>query len=147
MTSCRFVPFVLSALLLWGTSAWAGPSGSIVVTDHKIEAGADNFEKELKAAAKSTVVKSGDSWHIYYVAYLKRAPGAEEINVVFYEPGKRSEVNAYPLRTSKGAKIMVSEVEIKLEDGFKAGAKYDMRITRLIGGREEVYARTTVELK
>ena len=41
----------------------------------------------------------------------------------------------------------MADVEIKPEDGFKAGNKYNMLVTRLIGGHEEVYARTTIELK
>jgi hypothetical protein len=149
MTIHRFVPFVLSALLLCAGVCLASPSGAIIVTDHKVEAGTDtdSFEKELKAAAKTTLAKSGDNWHVYYVAYLRKAPGAEEINVVFYVPGSHEPVNAYPLRTRKDAKILVSDLEIKPEEGFKAGQKYSMRITRLISGREEVYAQTTLELK
>lgn len=132
--------------------AAAGPNGSIVLTDKKIDAGARNFKKEVKASAKTVIAKPAESenWHLYFVAYLNRAPGDPDVNIVFYDPaqkGEREPVNAYPIHTKPTAKILVSDVEIKPEEGFKPGKKYQVLITRLVNGKEDVYARSTVELK
>lgn len=56
-------------------------------------------------------------------------------------------MQAYPIRTKRDAKIMLATLEIKPEDGFKVGGKYSVLITRLLNGREDIYARTTLELK
>lgn len=138
-------------------TAWAGPPGTlgtITITEKKIETSVVNSPKELKAAAVSSLTKGkeDDGWKVYFVAHMNRAPGAEEVNIAFYDqspkPGQpREAVNFYPMRTKKDGKIMMAEIEIKPEDGFKVGGKYNVLLTRLINGKEEVYARTTVELK
>lgn len=144
----QFLPLTLALSLFTAQPAQAAPPGSLVVTQRQVDASGGDFEKAVKAAAVGKLKRAGDNWHVYFVAYLKKAPGAEEVNVVFYEAGAkgREPVNHYPLRTKATAKILMSDVEIKPEDGFKVGGKYLMKITRLIGGREEVYASTTVEL-
>ena len=82
------------------------------------------------------------------VVRLKHAPGAEEVNLVFYDTTpKREYINSYPIRAKATAKIILSEVDLRPEDGFKPGNKYQVLITRLINGKEEVYARTSLELK
>lgn len=137
-------------LLLLGVTAvaTAAPPGTLYITEKAVDTSSANFEKDAKAAARGTLKKSGDSWRLFFVAFLRKAPGAEELNVVLYEPGSKAKepVSNYPIRTKATAKIVVAEVEVRPEDGAKAGQKYDVRITRLIGGREEVYARTTLEL-
>lgn len=141
---------LLGALVLGapGRTARAAAPGTLIITDKRIDTSPESFEKEARAAARPSIGKSGDGWKVYFVAWLKKAPGAEEINVVFYEAGGKSRepINHFPIRTKPSVKILVSEVEIRPEDGFKAGNKYDVRITRIIGGREEVYARTTLQL-
>jgi hypothetical protein len=57
-------------------------------------------------------------------------------------------VQAYAIRTNKSGKTLMAELEIKPEEGFKAGGKYNVLIARLLpNGKEEVFARTTLELK
>ena len=56
-------------------------------------------------------------------------------------------VQAYPLRTKATARMLQASIDLKDEDGFKAGKKYTVLITRLVGGKEEVYARSALELK
>ncbi len=129
--------------------ASAIPSGSLLITDHAMDPKSPTFERDLRRAAKTALPRVGDGWHLYFVAYLKRSPGAPELNLVFYETqgGKREQVNVFPIQTQESAKVLMSEAEISPENGFKVGGKYQVLLTRLIGGKEEVYARTTLELK
>lgn len=144
------IPYVLmTALALCAAppAAVAAPPGSLIITDHRLDPGSPDFEKERKEAT-GKLKRAGDGWRVYFVAYLKKTPGVEEMNIVFYEAGgtTKEPVNFISLRTKPNAKIMVADVEIKPEDGFKAGRKYNVRITRLISGREDVYASTVLEL-
>ena len=41
----------------------------------------------------------------------------------------------------------MSDVQLSTEQGFKVGARYDVMITRLSGGHEDVYARARLDLK
>lgn len=144
------------------SEAQAAP-GTIYITDHKVSPGTSTFVKELKAENKSALLRDPDSesWKVYFVANLTKAAGAEEVNIVFYDlpdksadkgkkpqPGQDTEpVQAYPIHTKPTAKALISEVDLKPEEGFKAGGKYQVLITRIVNGKEDVYARTTLELK
>jgi len=146
---------IIAAALLLGSlalpsTARAFPGGSVVITDHEIDTSSPSFEKDLKKSQKAAIVKQGASWKIYFIAYLKKAAGATELNIVFRDVtgGKKDESpNAYPVGTQPSAKIIKSDVELTEEQNFKAGHKYDVRITRLVNGKEDVYASTHVELK
>jgi len=43
--------------------------------------------------------------------------------------------------------VQLNGVAISKDLGFVKGHKYDVLATRLIGGKEKVYAKTTVTLK
>lgn len=132
-----------------------GAAGTITITDKMVEPAQASVAAALKAAQRCSLSKAAEDegWRVNLVAHLSRPPGAEEVNIVFYDqappkPGQQREaVQAYPIRTKKDAKVMLATLEIKPEDGFKVGTKYNVLITRLINGREDVYARTTLELK
>jgi hypothetical protein len=131
-----------------------GSPGTITITDKKLESSQASSQKELKAEHRCTLEKPADSegWKVNFVAHLSRAPGSDEVNIVFYEQSPkagaaREAVQAYPIRTRKEAKVMMANIELKPEEGFKANSKYKVLITRLINGKEEVYARTTLGLK
>jgi hypothetical protein len=126
----------------------APPGGTLVITDAAMDPKSPTFEKDLKKATKTSLTKSGDGWHLYFVAYLKKAAGSAEVNIVFYDvTAKREQINAFPINTAPSAKILMSDIEITPEQGFKAGHKYEVRITRLVGGKEDVYAKATLDLK
>lgn len=141
-----FLAASLCALFL--QAARAAPPGTLFITDRRIDAAPEQFEKEVRAASKTSLPRTGEGWKMYLVAYLRRPPGAEDLNIVFYDVAgsKKEPVNHYPIRTRPNAKILVTEIEIKPEEGFKPGARYDVRVTRLVGGREEVFARTVLQL-
>ncbi len=145
------------ALLTGLSSAVAGPpAGSIVVTERKLNPYLNSFQQDLKTEAKKVLTKQGerDNWKVYFVAYLKKAAGDSKVNVVFYDANEkvkagqeRDPVHFAEIGTKPDAKVLMSEVELRPDQGFKEGGKYQVLITRLINGKEEVYARTQVELK
>src|SRR5262245_9235175 len=82
--------------------AEAVPAGTLIITDHPLDPKSKTFEKELMKASKTALPRSGDVWKVFLVAYLKKAAGAPEVNLVFYEigkGGKREQVNAFPIQT------------------------------------------------
>jgi hypothetical protein len=136
------------ALVSVGGVAWAFAPGTIVVTQQQVTPG-DNFEKDLKKAARTSLKNEGGKWHVYFVAFLKKAPGTPQLNIVFYDPSSKEKdpINAYPFEAKADAKVVMSDVEISTDGGFKKGKKYEVRVTRLVKGKEEVFAKTTLVLK
>lgn len=136
------------ALLTLARAAWAYGPGTIVVTQAPVTPG-DTFEKDLKKAAKTSLKSEDGKWHVYFVAFLKKAPGSPQLNIVFYDPSAKTKepVNAYPFEAKADAKVVMSDIEISTDGGFKKGKKYELRVTRLVSGKEEVFARTTLVLK
>jgi hypothetical protein len=140
---------MVALAMLVGTAAWAGAPGSLVITRDAVDTSAKDFEKELKQKSTATVSKDGDKWSFHFVAFLKKSPGSKAVNLVFYDQAEKSKepVNHVELTTSPSAKVMASEVTLGDDLGLKQGHTYDVRLTRLIGGHEEVYARTKLTLK
>ena len=56
------------------------------------------------------------------------------------------EPQAFQIGTQANAKIVMSDLTVSPEVGLKPG-KYNVRITRLVGGKETVFAKTNLELK
>jgi hypothetical protein len=143
------VAVVAGAVATAGEAA-AFPKGAIIITEHEVDTKSPTFEKDLKKAARDSLNKGVEGWNLFLVAYLKKAAGADEVNLVFYElkgKGRGEQINAFPIATSAKAEILASTVAISPEQGFKAGTRYEVLITRLVGGKEDVYARTTLSLK
>ena len=140
---------VAMVLVGFGAHAYAGAPGSMVLTSDQVDATDANFEKDAKAKQISSLAKSGDQWTLYFLAFLKKTAGSKEVQVVFYDTAekKHEPTNAFPIETQPNAKILVSSVSFSPDQGFKAGHKYNVLVTRLIGGHEEVYARSTITLK
>ena len=139
----------LAASLLWAAPApaLAAPPGTLIILGAAVDPSGEGFDKAVKAAAVTSVTKEGEGWRLPFVAYLKKPPGAEEVYVVFYDiPPKHEPVTSYPLRTKATAKILMSEINARAEDGLKPG-KYQVRITRLTNGKEDIFASTQIELK
>jgi hypothetical protein len=129
--------------------AHAGAAGNIFVTAEPVDTSAGDWEKTLKKGAIKTIEAKDGQWTINFVAYLKKAAGAEEVEVVFYDTAEKSRepTNAFPIQTKANAKILVSSVAVSGDQNFKAGHTYNILVTRLIGGSEDVYAKSQVTLK
>lgn len=165
--SALVVSLCLSAAPLYA----GGPAaGAIVITEHMLNPALSTFQADLKSEARASLSQNAESesWKVHFIAHLKKSPGSPDVNIVFYELGQaakqagkdaekpsekgaknepREPVQAYPIKTKQTATMLISEVTLKKEEGFKPGGKYQVLITRLINGKEEVYARTSLELK
>lgn len=129
--------------------AQAGAAGSIVITAEPVDTSSGDFEHSLKKNATKQIAAKDGQWTINFVAFLKKAAGADEVNVVFYDVAEKSHepTNAFPIQTKANAKVLVSSVAVSSDQNFKAGHTYNIMITRLVSGKEDVYARSQVSLK
>jgi hypothetical protein len=140
---------LIAVLFFTSVSAWAGAPGTMVLTAEQVDTAGADFEKDAKKKQVSHLEKTGEQWTLYLLAFLKKAPGSKQVDVVFYDQAnkKHEPVSAFPIETQPSAKILSSSVTFNPDQGFKAGHKYNVLVTRLIGGHEEVYARSTISLK
>jgi len=132
----------LVAMVLLGSVgvARAGSPGTMVLTAEQVDTSDANFEKTAKSKQISTLSKSGEQWTLYFLAFLKKAAGSKEVQLVFYDAAekKHEPTQAFPIDTQPSAKILTSSVTFSADQGFKAGHKYNVLVTRLIGGDEDV---------
>jgi hypothetical protein len=126
----------------------ARAEGNIIITKEQVDT-SGNFAARAKKAAVTELRSQNEQWTMYFIAWLKKAPGSQEVNLVFYDKADKSKepTNAFPITTKESAKILVSSISFGTDQGFKAGHTYDVRVTRLVGGKEDVYARSTITLK
>jgi hypothetical protein len=137
------------ALALAPRTAVAG--GRIVVSD--AEFGSYGSEKELGAALKKqgkTTFKGDGSWQLNMMIFLGGGSGGNKINIVYYDVSKHppDQVNFTEVSVKPDQKIVqLNGQAISSDMGFVKGHKYEVRATRVIGGKEKVYAKTTITLK
>ena len=97
-----------------------------------------------------TAIKGDGAWTLNFMVFLKEAPGAASVNIVYYDVSAkpREQVNYSEVGVKPDQKIIqLNGVAISKDLGFVKGHKYDVLATRLIGGKEKVYAKTTITLK
>jgi hypothetical protein len=112
--------------------------------------GTQEFKKALhKASARTELDKEGDAWNFHFVAVFRKPPGAEDVNLVFYDVtgGKREYVNVYEIKVSASQETLRTQVVLLPTEGFVSGKKYQALVTRLIGDKEAIYAKASVKLK
>jgi hypothetical protein len=133
---------------------WATMKGKVVVSDTEFGAGYGSDADMVKAVrkqGKSTVKSAGNNaWTLNLMVFLKEPAGATSLNIVYYDISvkPRDQVNFSEVQVQTTQKIIqVNGVAISKDLGFVVGHTYDVLATRLIGGKEKVYARGTVKLK
>ena len=140
---------VLLVAALAPRAARAG--GRIVVSD--VEFGSYGSQKEMSAALKKqakTTLKGDGAWTLNLMIFLGASAGTEKINIVYYDMSKKppDQVNFTEVGVKADQKIVqLNGQAISKDMGFVKGHKYEIRATRLIGGKEKVYAKTTITLK
>jgi hypothetical protein len=156
-----FVPVLMLTIAVSGGLAALAPSaaradgmkGRIVVSDAEFGTGFGSdadLMKAVKKQAKTTIKGDGANWTLNLMVFLKEAPGATTINIVYYDISvkPRDQVNFSEVKVQTTQKIVqVNGVSISKDLGFVKGHKYDILATRIIGGKEKVYAKGTVTLK
>ena len=141
----------LALVALVPCTAHAQAKGRIYVSD--VEFGSYGSEKEMAAAlkrqSKTTIKEEGGSWPLNFMVFLNAAPGADKINIVYYDLSKKHEqVDFAEVGVKPDQKIVqLNGQAASKEKGFMKGHKYEVRATRLIGGKEKVYAKATITLK
>lgn len=107
------------------------------------------FGKMVRKARRTKVLKADASgkWVFHFIAFMKRAPGADKVNLVWYRLGKKREQVDFtefvvpPDEVTLQAKTTLSSAIFNRDD------KLEARITRLIGRKEVVYARCRLQLR
>ncbi len=140
---------VFSSAALAPRAAHAG--GRIVVSD--VEFGSYGSAKEMNAALKKqakTTLKGDGAWTLNLMIFLGAGAGADKINIVYYDISKKpaDQVNFTEVGVKPDQKIVqLNGQAISKDLGFVKGHRYEIRATRLVGGKEKVYAKTTITLK
>jgi len=137
-------------MLLLGLARRA-EAGKIYVSD--AEYASYGSEKEMAAALKKqskTTFKGDGSWTLNFMVFLGAPAGGNKINIVYYDVNKHppEQVNFNEVNVKPDQKIvLLNGVAVSTDMGFVKGHKYEVRATRIIGGKEKVYAKTTITLK
>jgi hypothetical protein len=151
----------LFALVLGAATLLAAPSaahaqalkGKVVASDAEFGTGFGTDAEMMKAVkkqAKTTIKGENGTWSLNLMVFLNAAPGADTINIVYYDVSvkPRDQVNFSEVKVQPTQKIVqVNGVSISKDLGFVKGHKYDVLATRIIGGKEKVYAKGTITLK
>ena len=157
----RFGAFSLVAALLailpphaaWA-DAWSALKGRIFISDTEFGSGYGSdaemvsaIKKQSKGAIKGDA--SGNTWTFHMTVFLNAPAGADKINIVYYDvTKKREQVNVSEVDVKPDQKmVQLNGITISHDLGFVKGHKYDVLATRLIGGKEKVYAKTQLTLK
>jgi hypothetical protein len=144
-----FVILALGAPL----AARADGKGKIFVSDTEFGAGYGSDAAMMKAVhkqSKTSIKGDGGNWTLNLMVFLKEAPGATSINIVYYDVSvkPRDQVNFSEVKVQSSQKIVpLNGVALSKDVGFVKGHKYDIVATRIIGKKEKIYATGTVTLK
>jgi hypothetical protein len=148
---------VVCAVLLFPPFARAGGGGGgmkgkIVISDTEFGTGYGSDAQMMAAVRKQakTTIKGDGAWTMNLMVFLKEPAGATNINIVYYDVSvkPRDQVNFSEVKVQASQKIVqVNGVAISKDLGFVKGHKYEVLATRIIGGKEKVYAKGVVTLK
>src|SRR5262245_54344309 len=110
MRTATFATSLLLTVVAATVPAYAGgggPSpGSLFITPEQVDTSAAGFDKTIKAKAVHTLEKANDQWTLFFVAFLKKAAGAKQVQLVFYDTAVKEHepTNAFPIDTQANAK-------------------------------------------
>ena len=149
------------ALVVGAVVLLAGPSqahaqalkGKVVVSDAEFGTGFGSdaeMTKAVKKQSKTTIKGEGGTWNLNLMVFLNAAPGADTINIVYYDVSvkPRDQVNFSEVKVQPTQKIVqVNGVSISKDVGFVAGHKYEIQATRKVGNKETILAKGNVTLK
>jgi hypothetical protein len=135
-------------LVASSTLAYAGAPGSMFFSPDELELKGD-WEAKLKKANVKTAEKKDGEWKLFVVAFLKKAPGAGEVSILFYDTAeKQADPSAVmPVSLPATARVLATSLSFSEEAGVKAGHTYNVVVARKVGGKDEIYARSQISLK
>lgn len=146
---------VVGALVAFAPAAradvWSALKGKIFVSDTEFGSGYPTDAAMISAIKKQSkaAIKGEGTWTINLSVFLKEAAGANKINIVYYDlSAKHEQVNFSEVDVKPDQKmVQLNGIALSSDLGFVKGHKYDVLATRLIGGKEKVYAKATMTLK
>ena len=126
--------------------------GKIVISDSEFSTGFGSDAQMLAAVRKQakTTIKGEGAWTMNLMVFLKEPAGATNINIVYYDVSvkPRDQVNFSEVKVQASQKIVqVNGIAVSKDLGFVKGHKYEVLATRVIAGKEKVYAKGVVTLK
>jgi hypothetical protein len=131
--------------------AWSGQKGKIFVSDTEYVAGYASDAAMVAGMRKQskTAFKGNGIWNLNLMIFLKEAAGGDKVNVVYWDVTKKKEQIDYTEVAVKPDQkiVQLNGVGLSKERGFVKGHRYDIVVTRIIGGKEKIYAKTTISLK
>jgi hypothetical protein len=150
MAAGLFAALLVPAVAM--ADAWQANKGKIFVSDAEFGQGFASdgaMVSAMKKQSKTAIKGEGGAWNLNFMVFLKEAPGAATVNIVYYDiTGKREQINYSEVGVKPDQKIVqLNGISISKDLGFIKGHKYDVLATRIIGGKEKIYAKTTVTLK
>ena len=130
---------------------WSGQKGKIFVSDAEYVSGYASDTAMLSGIRKQskTTFKGEGIWNLNLMVFLKEPAGGNTVNVVYWDVTKKKEQIDYTEVAVKPDQkiVQLNGVGLSKERGFIKGHRYDIIVTRIIGGKEKVYAKTTISLK
>jgi hypothetical protein len=131
--------------------AWSALKGRIFVSASEFGSGYSSDAEMIAAIKKqsTTVIKGENAWTLNLAVFLKEPAGANKINIVYYDVSKkRDQVNFSEVDVKPDQKMVeLNGIALSSDLGFVKGHKYDVLATRIVGGKEKVYAKATMTLK
>jgi hypothetical protein len=132
--------------------AWSSMKGRIFISDVEFGTGYATDGQLLAAVRKQSrpAIKGNGAWTMNLMVFLKEPAGATTINIVYYDVSvrPRDQVNFSEVKVQASQKtVQVNGIAISKDLGFVKGHKYEVLATRIIGGKEKVYAKGVVTLK
>jgi len=155
----RFAAFSLVVALLFlprvaAADAWSALKGRIMVSDTEFGSGYASDAEMVAAIKKQSKTSisgdgSGNNWTFHLTVFLKEPAGADKINIVYYDvTKKREQVNFSEVDVKPDQKmVQLNGITVSHDLGFVKGHKYEVLATRVIGGKEKIYAKTQLTLK
>lgn len=148
MTVCLAVLIPLAAR----ADGWSTMKGKVVISDTEFTGGYGTDSQMVAAVRKQSkpTIKGDGAWTMNLMVFLKEPAGATTINIVYYDVSvkPRDQVNFSEVTVQATQKIVqVNNVAVSKDLGFVKGHKYEVLATRVIGGKEKVYAKGVVTLK
>jgi len=136
------------------TGVWKALKGRIIVSDQELGAGYSSdgaMISGLKKANRSAIAGADGQWTLNMMVFLKEAAGTTRINIVYYPAGKTKiddALNPTEIEVKADQRtIQLNGQTVSKEMSFEKGKKYEIRATKLVGGKEIVLAKTQVTLK
>ena len=140
-------------LLPWSPSRPGPGGGGRQNRGQRRRLGVLRSEKELNTALKKqgkTTFKGDGAWNLNMMVFLGSGSRRRQNQHRLLRHGEEAaeQVNFNEIGVEPDQKIVqLNGISISKDMGFVKGHKYEVRATRLIGGKEKVYAKTTITLR